>query len=176
MPVRRALGIRTLFNLVGPLANPAKPTWQLLGVYDETLCAPMAETLKQLGCRAATVVHGGGLDEVALHAPTTMVHLRDGVLSEEQFSPEQIGIAPAPIDALRGGDPQENARWFGQALMGKASDPQLAAIALNAGALLWTAGRADTLQLGYQRARAALAAGSPGDLLERWATLSQAPA
>jgi anthranilate phosphoribosyltransferase len=176
MPVRRALGVRTIFNMIGPLANPAHPRWQLMGVYEPELCRPVAQTLGLLGCAAALVVHGSGLDEIALHGPTRAALYRAGELSEFDIEPQQLGLRPQPIEALRGGDAEANAGWLGQLLAGEGSDAHGDAVALNAGALLWVSGRAENLARGYQRARETLQAGRTAERLRRWAELSHAGA
>lgn len=157
--VRTALKTRTLFNLLGPLANPARPEFQVMGVYAPHLCRPVAETLRLLGCRAALVVHGDGLDELALHGPTTAALLRDGVISPLTIMPVAVGLAPATIEALRGGDPGANARWLRRLLQGHAPRAHHDAVALNAGAMLWVAGRHDSLTASVGEASAILASG-----------------
>src|SRR5690554_2671894 len=116
MPSRQTLKTRTLFNLLGPLVNPARPDAQVLGVYDPSWCYPMAETLRLLGCKRAMVLHGSGLDEVALHGETHVVELRDGELHERVLTPEDFGVARASIADLRGGDAEYNAKLLLQVL------------------------------------------------------------
>src|SRR5262245_748024 len=108
-PVRRALKVRTVMNLLGPCLNPARPKVQLLGVADPTLLRPIAETLRALGVERALVVHGSGLDEVALHGFTKAVSLKLGALDEIEITPEQAGLARMPVQAIAGGSPEENA-------------------------------------------------------------------
>lgn len=158
--VRRALKTRTLFNLLGPLANPARPEIQLMGVYDPRLVRSLAETLRTLGCHAALVVHGGGLDEIALHGPTTAALLRDGFIDDVILDPADAGFEPAPIAALRGGEPADGATWLDRLLAGRGDPVHVAAVAINAGALLWTSGLTDTLRAGGARAREILLDGS----------------
>lgn len=158
-PVRKALGVRTVFNLVGPLANAARPPWQLMGLYDPSLCEPAARTLGLLGRDAALVVHGSGLDEVALHGETNGILLRRGELRPVRLTPEAAGLRRAPVHLLAGGDAGDNARWLEHLLAGRASRAQLEAVALNAGALAWTVGRADTLRAGVAMALDALCGG-----------------
>lgn len=166
VPVRNALRTRTLFNLLGPLLNPAGPDVQLVGVYDARLCRVLADTLRQLGCRTALVVHGG-VDEVALHGPTHAALLRDGTIAELTLEPEQGGITRRPLDDIAGGDAAFNARALERVLAGDAECAYADAIALNAGALLWAAGRADSFAAGCARARAALGSGGAGRRLRR---------
>ncbi|MFA6033706.1 MAG: anthranilate phosphoribosyltransferase, partial [Myxococcota bacterium] len=109
MPVRKALGIRTIFNVLGPIINPARPRYQLMGVYDPSLCLPIAKTLRMLGRTAAIVVHGSGLDELALHGESRCAVLKDGNITEMTVDPESAGLVRAPIQALRGGDARVNA-------------------------------------------------------------------
>lgn len=175
MPVRRTLATRTIFNLLGPLANPARPPWQLMGVYDPQLVAPLAETLGLLGCQAALVVHGAGHDELVLHGSSTVARWKDGRLDQLMITPEDAGLAFAPPEALRGGDPPENARWLRAVLAGEATAPQMDAVALNAGALAWVAGLADTLRAGVAAARDVLHRGAAAPRLTRFLELTHGP-
>lgn len=160
MPVRRALATRTMFNLLGPLANPARPTWQLMGVYDPRLVAPLAETLGLLGCSAALVVHGSGHDELALHGSSTVARWKNGQLDTLVITPEGAGVSPAPADALQGGGPEENAAWLRALLEGQATTAQVDAVALNAGALAWVADADPTLPAAVARAREVILSGA----------------
>lgn len=145
MPVRQTLKTRTLFNLLGPLVNPARPDVQQLGVYDPAWCRPLAETLKLLGCKRAMVVHGSGLDEIALHGATQVVELRDGELHEYQLQPSDFGVQQAPVNALRGGDADFNAAALIRILEGTAPVAHANAVAISTAGLLYLAGRYDTL-------------------------------
>ena len=171
VPVRKALATRTIFNLLGPLANPSYPTIQLMGVYDPSLCRPLALTLGLLGAEAALVVHGEGLDEIALHAPTTAALWRDGRLTELEITPEEGGLARRPIDHLRGGTPAVNAGLLRALLAGRGSEAHRDAVAMNAGALAWIAGVADTLGDGVSLALDTINAGGAADRLDRWVRL-----
>jgi anthranilate phosphoribosyltransferase len=173
-PVRRALGVRTTFNLVGPIANAARPPWQMMGVYDDALCEPAACTLRLLGREVALVVHGGGFDEVALHGPTTGALLQDGAIRTVTLTPEEAGLEPAPLEALAGGGPQENAAWIIAVLEGRGARAHLDAVALNAGALAFATGRAATLREGTREAREALAGRGCARRLRRLAEISHA--
>lgn len=171
MPVRRALGVRTMFNLLGPLANPALPDYQLMGVYDPARCETLARTLGKLGTRRALVVHGGGLDEIALHAPTTAALLEDGEVRTLELTPEGAGVRRRTLDELSGGDPEANASWLEALCAGEASDAHQEAVAINAGALLWIAGRAADHRDGTAAALAILRSGRAGELLRSWCAL-----
>jgi anthranilate phosphoribosyltransferase len=172
MPVRRALGVRTIFNLLGPLANPALPRRQLLGVYDPDRCEALARTLAMLGCERALVVHGGGLDEIAPHAPTRAALLEDGVVTMLEITPESVGLSRHPVDALRGDDPEANADWLECVLSGQGSSAHRDAVALNAGALLWICDKAPSHRAGVELAHDVLASGASSRRLARWRTLS----
>ena len=172
MPVRQALGVRTVFNLLGPLCNPARPAWQVVGVYDPRWCRPLAETLGMLGCQRALVVHGSGLDELALHDPTHCALFADGAVSEFDLEPEEAGVDRVPVKALAGGDAAANAAWLGELAAGRGSEAHLQWVAFNAGALLWTAGRAKDIVEGTRQAMDALRSGRPAQTLARWRELS----
>ncbi|MEM1348880.1 MAG: anthranilate phosphoribosyltransferase [Myxococcota bacterium] len=172
MPVRRALGTRTMFNLLGPLANPAKPPVQIMGVYDPALCAPLARTLGLLGCRAALVVHGSGLDELAIHGETAAALWRDGLVTELTLCPEEAGLERYPLEALRGGEPHENAAWLERTLCGDGAPAHKAAIALNAGALAMISGRAETLGDGVAAAMEVLGTDAGLEILRRLVEVS----
>ncbi|PYP43156.1 MAG: anthranilate phosphoribosyltransferase [Gemmatimonadetes bacterium] len=171
-PVRRALGVRTVFNLVGPIANAARPQWQLMGIYDPALCEAAARTLQLIGREIALVVHGSGLDEVALHGPTTGVLVRGTDLRHVTITPGDAGLVQAPMEALAGAGPEENAAWLVALLEGSGSTTHADVVALNAGALAWAAGVAPTLKDGTQLARAALDGGGCARRLTRLAELS----
>jgi anthranilate phosphoribosyltransferase len=172
MPVRRALATRTIFNLLGPLANPARPPWQLMGVYDPRLVAPLAETLGLLGAKAALVVHGSGHDELVLHGSSTVARWKDGRLDTMMLTPARAGVAEAPADALLGGEPAENAAWLRDVLTGRATPAQVDAVALNTGALLWLADRFPTLPEAVGAARTVIQSGAPRLRLNRFIELS----
>lgn len=160
-PVRRALGVRTIFNMLGPCLNPARPPVQIVGVAEARLINPIAETLRSLGCERALVVFGSGLDEIALHGDTQAVRVTSGLVEAITITPEQAGLPRAPLDTLAGGDPDENARRLRALLGGQGSESERHMVAINAGALLMTAGLAEDLRAGTAAALAALAEGSP---------------
>ncbi|MFZ9898931.1 MAG: anthranilate phosphoribosyltransferase [Gemmatimonadaceae bacterium] len=172
-PVRRALGTRTIFNLLGPLVNPARPTHQLVGVYDPALCAPLAETLGRLGAEVALVVHGDGLDEIALHGPTQAALLRDGRVETLEITPETLGLARHPLEALAGGDAAANAALLRAVLEGRGAPAHRDAIAANVGALAFITGRAPTLREGVTLALEVLATSRAAERLARWVACSQ---
>src|SRR4051812_13182332 len=151
-PVRRALKVRTIMNLLGPCLNPARPKVQLLGVADPSLLRPIAETPQALGVECALVVHGSGLDEVALHGFTRAVSLRHGMIEEMEITPEQAGLERMPVRHIAGGSPIENAERLAALLSGTGGEADSAIVALNAGALLMTAGKAASLREGVDAA------------------------
>jgi anthranilate phosphoribosyltransferase len=158
-PVRRMLKVRTIMNMLGPCVNPAEPKVQLLGVADPTLLEPIARTLAALGVERALVVHGSGLDEIALHGETQAVRLQDGELEPLTIRPEDAGLERRPVQVLRGGGPEENAERLKALLMGYGVAAETDVVALNTGALLLTAGLASDLREGVGKALDALASG-----------------
>ena len=173
MPVRRALGVRTIFNLLGPLANPARPRWQIVGVYDPSLCVPLARTLGLLGCESALVVHGSGIDEIAPHGPTQAALLRVGEVEELVIEPEHAGLERIRIDEIRGGGAEENAQWLFTVLAGRGSRAHTQAVALNAGALLWIADKAPNFKAGVVQADEIIHSGRAAERLRRFAECSR---
>ena len=171
-PVRRALKVRTIMNLLGPCLNPARPGVQLLGVADPRLLRPIAETLRALGVERALVVHGSGLDEVALHGFTQAISLECGRLEELEITPEQAGLDRMPLRRIRGGSPAENARRLAALLAGRGGDADTGIVALNAGALLMTAGRAASLREGADMATDALRSGAANRVLTHFVEAS----
>ena len=158
-PVRRALKVRTIMNILGPCVNPAEPPVQLLGVAEPRLLEPVAAVLAALGVKRALVVHGGGLDEIALHEATEAVRLADGRTERLTIAPEQAGLARAPLASIRGGGPEENAERLKALLLGYGTQAERNAVALNAGALLATAGKADDLKQGVELALTTIGSG-----------------
>jgi anthranilate synthase/phosphoribosyltransferase len=174
MPVRRALKTRTIFNILGPLVSPASPAWQIVGVYDPALCAPLARTLGLLGCEAGIVVHGAGLDEVAVHGPTQAALWRAGDFREIELTPGQAGLKEFPLGSLAGGAPDENAAWLRGLLAGEGTEAQNAAVAINVATLLWISGQTRDLADGAEKALAVLRSGAARPRLEQLAELSHA--
>lgn len=173
MPVRRQLGTRTVFNVLGPLVNPARPPVMLVGVYDATLCQTVAESLARLGCERALVVNGLGLDEIALHGRTQAAELVDGRVEGRSFSPADFGVGTLPLTALAGGDPAHNAAAVEALLRGRGEEAHNAAVAVNAAALLHLGGLVASLAEGYVRARQVLVTGEGWERVRRLAALSR---
>jgi anthranilate phosphoribosyltransferase len=168
-PVRRALKVRTIMNLLGPCLNPAEPPVQLLGVADPSLLEPVAATLASLGVERALVVHGAGLDEIALHGETQAIRLTKGATEHLTLTPEEAGLVRAPVEAVKGGAPEENAQRLAALLKGQSAGPEADVVALNAGALLMTAGLAPDLREGVARAADVIASGSAFVTLQAFA-------
>ncbi|KAF7773738.1 anthranilate phosphoribosyltransferase [Pseudoalteromonas citrea] len=146
MPVRGTLKTRTIFNILGPLANPATPQAQLLGVYDPALCRPMAETLKTLGTKRAMIVHGSGTDEIALHGTTEVTELNNGEITQYTLSPQDFGLENYSLAQIAGDTPEYNAKASIAILKGEGPDAHNAAIAANVAALLFINNQADNLK------------------------------
>lgn len=143
MLLRKKLKTRTLFNVLGPLINPARPPLTLIGVYSPELVLPIASTLRVLGYQRAAVVHGGGMDEVALHAPTQVAELRDGIIDTYALHPADFGLQVQPAEALRGGSQEENRDRIARLLQGKGEHAHASAVAANVALLLKLFGKED---------------------------------
>ena len=165
MPVRRELGVRTIFNLLGPLTNPAGARRQVMGVYSAQLVAIVASVQAELGSEHALVVHGDGLDEITTTGTTTVGEVRGGKVTLYQLEPESLGLPRARLEDLAGGDPEHNAALMRRVLGGERG-PLAEVTAANAGAALYVAGLAATLREGVQMALAVLASGAAADKLE----------
>jgi anthranilate phosphoribosyltransferase len=173
-PVRRELGIRTVFNLLGPLTNPAGAKLQLMGVYDRSLLEPLARVLANLGVTRGMVVHGeDGIDEISLTAPTYVCEIADGNLRSYTIAPEDFGLARCNADDLRGGEPSENAAILRGLLDGEKSAKRDAAV-LNAGAALYVSGKCATVAEGIAAAAAAIDSGAAQRKLEAFIKESNA--
>ena len=168
---RKELGVRTVFNLLGPLTNPARPELQVVGVPRVELTDFLAGCLRRLGVRRAWVVHGSGLDEVSLCGPTRVVALEGGGMRHFEIHPEDAGLAPCPPAALRGGDPAANAEIAHCVLAGQPG-PRRDVVLLNAAAALVVAGRAADLREGVRVAAEAVDDGRAARLLARVRELS----
>jgi anthranilate phosphoribosyltransferase len=173
-PVRRALKVRTIMNLLGPCLNPARPKVQLLGVADPKLLRPIAETLDALGVEQALVVHGSGLDEIALHGFTQALRLSHGEIEPLEITPEQAGLERMPVESIAGGSPRENGERLAGLLSGTGGEADVAVVALNAGALLMTAGRSGDLREGVAIALDAIRSGQAKRLLNDFIEASHA--
>lgn len=167
VPVRKALAVRTIFNLLGPLTNPAGAKRQLLGVSDRTFQETVAEALLGLGCEHAMVVSGDdGLDELSTAARTRVIEVAGGGTEEWFVEAEELGLQPASLEEIRGGEPEENAAVAKEIFDG-GSGPARDIAVLNAGATIFVAGQADDLAAGVEKAGEALASGAAGDVLEK---------
>jgi anthranilate phosphoribosyltransferase len=158
-PVRRALKVRTIMNVLGPCVNPAEPPVQLLGVAEARLLEPVAAVLNALGVERALIVHGAGLDEIALHGETEAIRLSRGVFERLTIAPEDVGFERAPLATIQGGGPEENGQRLKALLLGYGTGAERRAVALNAGALLMTAGLAGDLKEGVDLALQAIGSG-----------------
>ena len=166
--VRRQLQVRTVMNLLGPCINPARPPVQLLGVADPTMLHRIAQVLRAMGVERALVVHGSGLDEVALHGPTRAVRINGNDSEDIELDPEQAGLTRVPLQAVRGGDIAENAARFHALLGGEAPAADEQIVLLNCAALLVAAGMAGDLREGVGAAREALHSGGAAQILKRY--------
>ena len=171
-PVRKELGIRTIFNILGPLANPAGANMELMGVYDESLIEPLAHVLANLGVKRAFVVYGtDGLDEISLSSPTKVCEVKDGTFTSYEITPEQFGFNRCGKEDLAGGTPAENAQITRDILSGK-TGPKRDAVLMNAGAAIYMAGKAETIQDGIDMARNMIDSGKAAAQLEKFVKLS----
>ena len=174
-PIRKELGFRTVFNILGPLTNPGHPTMQLLGVYDEYLVEPLAQVLVNLGIKRGMVVYGlDKLDEISLGAPTKICEIRDGWFRSTTIAPEDFGFERCTKDDLKGGTPAENAQITRDILAG-AKGHKRNAVLLNAGASLYIAGKADTFADGVKLAAELIDSGKAAATLEKFIEVSNRP-
>ena len=152
-PIRKELGIRTVFNILGPLSNPAGANMELMGVYDESLVEPLARVMANLGVVRGMVVYGQDkLDEISMCAPTTVCEIKDGTFTSYEITPEQFGYERCEKGALTGGTPQENAQITLDIISGKEQGAKRNAVCLNAGAAIYLAGKADSIEAGVRKA------------------------
>ena len=171
-PIRKELGFRTVFNILGPLTNPASPTMQLLGVYDEYLVEPLAQVLVNLGIKRGMVVYGmDKLDEISLSAPTKICEIKDGWFKSFTITPENFGFERCSKDDLKGGTPQENAKITLDILEG-AKGHKRNAVLLNAGAALYIAGKAESFKDGIELAKELIDSGKAKKTLEKMIEVS----
>ncbi len=170
--IRKELGIRTVFNILGPLTNPASPDMQLLGVYDESLVEPLARVLTSLGVKRGMVVYGQDkLDEISMSAPTTVCEFKDGTYLSYVIKPEDFGLARCNKSDLIGGSPAENAA-ITRAILAGEQGPRRDAVLMNAGAALYIAGKAATIAEGIRLAAAQIDCGAAAKTLEELVTVS----
>ena len=166
-PVRKELGIRTVFNILGPLTNPANANMQIMGVYSEELVEPMAQVLVKLGVKKGMVVYGtDSLDEISMSAPTAVCEICDGKLAPYEIVPEQFGYKKCEKDELKGDTPQENATITRAILDGSEQGAKRQAVCMNAGAALYVAGKAGTLEEGVRLAEQLIDSGAALKKLE----------
>ena len=152
-PIRKELGIRTVFNILGPLSNPAGANMELMGVYDQSLVEPLAQVMANLGVNRGMVVYGqDSLDEISMCAPTSVCEIRDGKFTSYEITPEQFGYERCEKGALTGGTPAENAEITKAILKGEEKGPKRQAVCLNAGAALYIAGKAASIEEGVKLA------------------------
>ena len=170
--IRKELGFRTVFNILGPLTNPASPTMQLLGVYDDYLVEPLAQVLVNLGIKRGMVVYGTDkLDEISLSAPTRLCEIRDGWFRTTTITPEEFGFERCSRDDLKGGTPKDNARITREILKGEKGNKRNAVL-MNAGAALYIGGKTDSMKDGIKRAADIIDSGEALRTLERFIEVS----
>ena len=152
-PIRKELGIRTVFNILGPLSNPAGANMELMGVYEQELVEPLAQVMAKLGVVRGMVVYGQDkLDEISMSAPTSICEIRDGWFQSYEITPEQFGYTRCEKSELTGGTPEENAQITKEILSGKESGAKRCAVCLNAGAAIYIAGKAASIEEGVRKA------------------------
>lgn len=168
-PIRKELGIRTVFNILGPLSNPAGANMELMGVYDQLLVEPLAQVMANLGVDRGMVVYGqDSLDEISMCAPTSVCEIRDGKFTSYEITPEQFGYERCEKGALTGGTPAENAEITKAILKGEEKGPKRQAVCLNAGAALYIAGKAASIEEGVKLAESLIDSGAALKKLEEF--------
>ena len=168
-PIRKELGIRTVFNILGPLSNPAGANMELMGVYDQSLVEPLAQVMANLGVNRGMVVYGqDSLDEISMCAPTSVCEIRDGKFTSYEITPEQFGYERCEKGALTGGTPAENAEITKAILKGEEKGPKRQAVCLNAGAALYIAGKAASIEEGVKLAESLIDSGEALKKLEEF--------
>ena len=171
--IRKELGFRTVFNILGPLTNPATPSMQLLGVYDDYLVEPLAQVLINLGVKRGMVAYGlDKLDEISMSAPTRICEIKDGWFKSYTIKPEDFGFQPCAKDELKGGTPRENAAILREILEGRPG-PKRDAVLLNAGASLYIGGKAESMKEGVELAAELIDSGRALKTLERFIEISR---
>ncbi|MDY0293802.1 MAG: anthranilate phosphoribosyltransferase [Candidatus Methanomethylophilaceae archaeon] len=172
-PVRRELGIRTVFNILGPLTNPAAARMQLMGVYDGSLLEPLARVMSNLGVEKGMTVHGAdGLDEISVCAPTSVCEIRNGTIMDYTIEPEKLGIRLCSEGDIAGGGPEENARIIREVLGGERG-PRRDIVLLNSAAALYIADRCGSVSGGLTLAAAAIDSGRASERLERFVDMTR---
>ena len=160
-PIRKELGIRTVFNILGPLSNPAGANMELMGVFDQSLVEPLAQVMAKLGVNRGMVVFGQDkLDEISMSAPTTVCEIKDGTFTSYELTPEQFGYARCQKEELVGGTPAENAEITRKILSGEEKGAKRKAVCLNAGAALYIAGKAESMKAGVKMAEELIDSGA----------------
>ena len=168
-PIRKELGIRTVFNILGPLSNPAGANMELMGVFDQALVEPLAQVMAKLGVIKGMVVFGQDkLDEISMSAPTSVCEIKDGWFQSYEITPEQFGYTRCSKDDLVGGTPAENAEITKAILKGEEKGAKRQAVCLNAGAALYIAGKADTMEAGVRMAEELIDSGAALKKLEEF--------
>ena len=168
-PIRKELGVRTVFNILGPLSNPAGANMELMGVYDEALVEPLAQVMANLGVTRGMVVFGqDSLDEISMSAPTSVCEIKDGKFTSYVLTPEQFGYERCKKEELQGGTPQENAEITKAILEGKETGAKRHAVCLNAGAALYIAGKAASIEAGVKMAEQLIDSGAALKKLEEF--------
>ena len=168
-PIRKELGIRTVFNILGPLSNPAGANMELMGVYDQSLVEPLAQVMANLGVNRGMVVYGqDSLDEISMCTPTSVCEIRDGKFTSYEITPEQFGYERCEKGALTGGTPAENAEITKAILKGEEKGPKRQAVCLNAGAALYIAGKAASIEEGVKLAESLIDSGAALKKLEEF--------
>lgn len=174
-PIRKELGFRTVFNILGPLTNPGSPKMQLLGVYDEYLVEPLAQVLINLGVKRGMVVYGKDrLDEISMSAPTAVCEFKDGWFRSYTIAPEDFGFERCTKDDLKGGTPEENAK-ITREILGGAKGHKRNAVLMNAGAALYIGGKAETLKDGIALAAKIIDSGKALETLDKLIKVSNRP-
>lgn len=167
-PTRKEIGIRTVFNILGPVSNPANTKGQLMGVYSGKLTEVMAEVLKNQGCETAMVVHGNdGIDEISISGSTKITHLKDGIMKTYTIEPENFGIKKHPLSSISGGSPEENAEIAINILQRKEKGARADVAVLNAAAAIVVGKKASDIKEGMELAKKALHSGAAFDKLEQ---------
>lgn len=169
---RQELGLRTIFNVLGPLTNPAGATAQVVGVYSKDLVPIIARAMTQLPVDRALIVHGSGMDEIALHGPTVVAEVDNGAVKEYRITPEELRLESAPVEAVAGGSPESNANDLREIITGELHGPKREIVLANAGAAIYIGGEATSLADGVEVAAKAIDEGKAARTLERLCSTS----